>query len=71
MTDNPSVDRARCNACGLCVTVCANDGLVLGEHHVSVVESVACEWCRQCEIVCPTGAIAFSFEVVFEEVQPE
>ncbi|MBA7655404.1 hypothetical protein ES703_63308 [subsurface metagenome] len=26
-----------------------------------------CGWCLQCEIVCPTGAIACPFEIVIEE----
>ncbi len=30
-----------------------------------------CQWCTNCELVCPTGAIVCPFEVVFEEVQYE
>jgi NAD-dependent dihydropyrimidine dehydrogenase PreA subunit len=71
LADYPSIDRARCNACGLCVTVCGSYGLTLADGRVQVAEGIECDWCRQCEIVCPAGAIAFSFEVVFEEVEFE
>ena len=51
--------------------MCGRDGLTLADDMVQVAEGIECDWCGQCEIVCPAGAIAFSFEVVFEEVEFE
>ena len=62
----PVVDEAKCNGCGLCVSVCYCNALVLVGGVVTVVETEECCWCTECEAVCPTGAIACPFEIVFE-----
>ena len=50
---------------------CAGNILVLVNNVVTVVESEECwrckRWCTLCEVVCPTGAIACPFEIVFGE----
>jgi ferredoxin len=40
---------------------------VLIDNVIRIMETVECDWCTQCEVVCPTGAIACPFEIVFEE----
>jgi len=67
LIDMPHLNQAKCNACGLCVSVCARLGLVLNEKNIRFLESVECDWCQQCELVCPTGAVTFPFEVVIED----
>jgi ferredoxin len=59
-------DPGKCNACGLCVTVCAHGGFVLAMQGVEMLIDADCEICKQCELVCPTGAISFPFEIVEE-----
>ena len=63
----PVVDHKKCDGCGLCITVCYCNALVLVDNVVTIVETEECGWCTQCEAVCPTGAIRCLFEIVFEQ----
>ncbi len=67
MPKMPVIDREKCNDCGLCIDVCACRALVLIKNVVTVIETKECGWCAQCEVVCPTGAITCSFEIVIEK----
>ncbi len=67
LAEMPVLDREKCNGCGLCISVCSCNALVLVEKVVTIIETEECGWCLQCEVVCPTGAIACSFEIVIEE----
>ncbi len=67
MAEMPRVDQAKCNGCGLCLSVCVCGALVMVNNRVSVIETETCGWCTQCEAVCPTGAISCPFEIVFEQ----
>jgi len=64
LAEKPIIDERRCRGCGLCVSVCHLHGLVLVGKVVVVVETVQCDWCADCELVCPNGAIACPFEIV-------
>ncbi len=66
MAEMPQIDQKKCNGCGLCISVCLCQALVMSQNVVTVVETDDCGWCLQCEVVCPTGAIAFPFEIVIE-----
>ena len=63
----PQVIIEKCNGCGLCITVCKCDALVLTGKSITVIEVEKCGWCTQCEAVCPTGAISCPFEIIVEE----
>ena len=61
MRDMPAIDSEKCNGCGLCVSVCSLDALILIDNIVTFVETEECNWCTLCEAVCPTGAIGCPF----------
>jgi len=60
----PVIDPQKCNGCGLCISVCCCNALVMVGNVVTVIEVEECDWCTQCEAVCPTGAISCFFEIV-------
>ncbi|MBI4286658.1 MAG: 4Fe-4S binding protein [Chloroflexi bacterium] len=60
----PVVDLKKCDGCGLCVSVCNNSAIVLGNHSISFLKNKECDWCTLCEAVCPTGAIRCPYEIV-------
>ncbi|MCR5326306.1 MAG: RnfABCDGE type electron transport complex subunit B [Bacteroidales bacterium] len=47
---------AACIGCGLCVKTCQH-GAITVEDNVAYIDSEKCKLCRECEAVCPTGAI--------------
>ena len=67
MTEMPAIDVAKCNGCVLCIGVCGCGALALVGKVVAVTETVECDWCRDCELVCPTGAISCPFEIVVQQ----
>ncbi len=56
------IDEKKCNSCGVCVTVCKDFSLELGEDSVKVSDHplFGCYGCGQCMAVCPKGAIEIS-----------
>jgi len=62
----PVIYQDKCNGCGLCVSVCNCNSLILIQNVIAYIEASQCGWCTQCEAVCPTGAICCPFEIVFE-----
>jgi ferredoxin len=59
-TGHITIDREKCNGCGLCVEVCSdyNIELVEGKAVVTSGEAIfGCIGCGHCMAVCPTGAI--------------
>ena len=63
----PVVDLEKCKGCGLCVSVCYCNALIMIEKVVTVVETKECGWCTYCEAVCPTGAISCPFDILIED----
>ena len=45
-----------CIGCGICVKTCTHDAIVL-ENNLAYIDFTKCKLCRECEAVCPTGAI--------------
>jgi NAD-dependent dihydropyrimidine dehydrogenase PreA subunit len=64
MSDLPNFDQEKCNGCLLCISVCLQGGFAALGTAVVFNAEAECDYCQQCEIVCPTGAISFPFEVV-------
>jgi len=55
----PAVKKAcasACIGCGICAKTCTHDAIVL-ENNVAYIDSTKCKLCRECEAMCPTGAI--------------
>ena len=45
-----------CIGCGICAKTCTHDAIVF-ENNVAYIDFTKCKLCRECEAVCPTGAI--------------
>jgi MinD superfamily P-loop ATPase len=67
MKDMPIIDEAKCDHCGLCVSICTCGALVMEDNVVKIVRVDDCGWCTMCELVCPNGAISCPFEIVLED----
>lgn len=48
--------KASCIGCGMCEKTCTHGAIVL-ENNVAYIDYNKCKLCRECEAVCPTGAI--------------
>jgi len=67
VAEMPVIDPQKCDGCGLCVGVCHCNALVIVNNIITIIESVDCDWCTDCELVCPTGAISCPFEIILQE----
>jgi MinD superfamily P-loop ATPase len=63
----PVIEPKKCDGCGLCVSVCGCNALVVVNNVITIIETVECDWCTDCELVCPTGAISCPFEIILQE----
>ncbi|MEA3376249.1 MAG: 4Fe-4S binding protein [Chloroflexota bacterium] len=61
----PEIDLERCDQCGLCVEHCPTDAVEMGPDGPSIVRPRDCTYCTDCEAMCPEGAIACPFEIVW------
>ena len=55
----PGVKKACANACigcGICLKTCTH-GAIVFENNVAYIDPSKCKLCRECEAMCPTGAI--------------
>ncbi len=62
----PVIVQDKCDGCGLCIRLGCRF-LILVNNVITIVETEECDWCTQCEAVCPTGAISCPFEIVIVE----
>ncbi len=47
---------AACIGCGICAKTCTHDAIVV-ENNLAYIDYNKCKLCRECEAMCPTGAI--------------
>ena len=47
---------AACIGCGICFKTCQH-GAIVFENNVAYIDYAKCKLCRECEAMCPTGAI--------------
>ena len=47
---------AGCIGCGICAKTCTHDAITV-ENNVAYIDFTKCKLCRECEAMCPTGAI--------------
>jgi NAD-dependent dihydropyrimidine dehydrogenase PreA subunit len=59
----PVVYPEKCNGCGICIDVCQRGLLYLDGGKINVRTNSYCDWCTNCEAVCPTGAISCPFDI--------
>ena len=45
-----------CIGCGICAKTCTHDAIVV-ENNIAYIDPSKCKLCRECEAMCPTGAI--------------
>ena len=67
MAEMPVIDPNKCDGCGLCVGVCHLNALAIVNNIITIIETVECDWCTDCELVCLTGAISCPFEIILQE----
>ena len=47
---------AACIGCGICAKTCTHDAIVVADN-IAYIDFTKCKLCRECEAMCPTGAI--------------
>ncbi len=45
-----------CIGCGICAKTCTHDAITV-ENNIAYIDPAKCKLCRECEAMCPTGAI--------------
>lgn len=58
MDGKPTVDAAKCVACGRCVKECAHDAISFADHGKALIDGAMCVGCGRCIGACNFDAIA-------------
>jgi MinD superfamily P-loop ATPase len=67
VVEMPVIEPQKCDGCGLCVGVCHLNALAIVNDIITIIATVECDWCTDCELVCLTGAISCPFEIILQE----
>lgn len=63
----PIVDEDLCDGCGVCVDACHTNAVALVNGKAVFVNPDNCDYCTDCESLCPKGAIRCPLEIVVAE----
>lgn len=63
----PEIDIEKCTGCGDCASACLGEAVDIVEGKAVVARPEDCDYCTECEVLCPEGAISCPFEIVLEE----
>jgi NAD-dependent dihydropyrimidine dehydrogenase PreA subunit len=63
----PQIVVERCTGCGDCVEFCHTAVLSLRNLKAMIARPDGCDYCTECEAICPVRAINCPFEVVLEK----
>ena len=63
----PVIDPSLCDGCGVCVDACHAHAVELVNGKAVVVRTDSCDYCTDCESLCPKGAIRCPLEIVLVE----
>lgn len=61
----PEIDLELCDRCGSCVSGCPTGAVEMGAQGPEIVRPADCTYCALCDTLCPQGAIACFFEIVW------
>ncbi len=64
----PTLDGAKCIACGACVEACAHGAAKMGADKAAIDPSL-CVGCGECVVACPTGALSVTWSEGAQKVQ--
>ncbi len=60
----PVVDEELCDGCGACVEACHTNAVEIVNGKAAFVRAEDCDYCTDCESLCPKGAIKCPLEIV-------
>ncbi|MDP2936248.1 MAG: 4Fe-4S binding protein [Dehalococcoidia bacterium] len=63
----PIIDVTKCDGCGECVDACHANAVEIVNGKAVVVRPGDCDYCTDCESLCPKGAISCPLEIVVLE----
>ncbi len=66
----PEIDLEKCIGSGNCVKHCSTNAIELAGSKAAIVRPENCNYCTDCEAVCPSGAIKCPFEIVLAKTEP-